>query len=199
MVARRSIGTVRSWAESVLRGLGPPAGHTLAVSAAPPEEPNPPGSGRPGGRFGPGEELGPGEPAGPSPSPAYRSHLWLDGDAGGTPAGAEPGGPGAAPPEREAGAPTGGGPSGVLVTLGFADGSAVGVRVDDALDDAQALALLAGQLQDGVVEAAGGAPLPPCPEPGHGHPAAVDVVDGTASWVCPTTGTARPVLGPEAG
>ncbi|GAA1083026.1 hypothetical protein [Nocardiopsis composta] len=82
---------------------------------------------------------------------------------------------------------------GALVTLTFADGSSSGAHYDEELDGAEALALLADQLQEAVLEAVQGRPSPACP--GHGHPAAARAVDGTACWVCPETGSVlRPVL-----
>ncbi|TWV44839.1 hypothetical protein FRZ03_16845 [Streptomyces misionensis] len=109
------VGTVRSWAESVLRGLEAPEGAELQVAE-----------------------------------------------------GTAPG--------------TGGG---VHVTLAYPDGSSVTVDLDDALPDRLALTLLAEQLQDSVIESTGGRPVPPCPVPGHPHPAAPRAVDGVLSWRCP--------------
>ncbi|MEV0600347.1 hypothetical protein AB0I82_13765 [Streptomyces sp. NPDC050315] len=82
--------------------------------------------------------------------------------------------------------------AGLLVTLAFADGSAVAVHFEEPMGQAEAVTLLADQLQDAVLEETGGAPHPPCP--GHGHPAAAREVDGVASWACPSGGTAWPIL-----
>ncbi|WP_030542315.1 hypothetical protein [Streptomyces albus] len=168
---RLSTTVVRSWAEEILRQLGDPAGHTLEVTAGAPDEPGAP-------------ETGPA---------AFTSRLRLrpdegrtenegradEGRAHGTGADAgENAGPGAA----------------VAVTLAFRDGSAVNVLLGEGLGEAEAAALLAGQLQEAVQEVAGGTPTPPCPVRGHGHPPVAEVVDGTASWVCPKDGAARPVL-----
>ncbi|MGI5171746.1 hypothetical protein ACQEU3_46115 [Spirillospora sp. CA-253888] len=46
----------------------------------------------------------------------------------------------------------------------------------------QALARLADQLQEHVLETTHGRPVPVCP--GHRHPAVADVVNGTAVWRC---------------
>ncbi|MCC3653804.1 hypothetical protein LIX60_20545 [Streptomyces sp. S07_1.15] len=179
---------VRSWAEAILRQLGDPAGHTLEVTGGAPDEPGAPEPGpaaftsrlrlRPdesrtddGGGSDDGEPANDGDPGG--------------GRAPGTGAGAE-----------ENAGPGGGehGASPVAVTLAFRDGSAVEVLLGEGLSEAEAVALLAGQLQEAVLEAAGGAPVPPCPVRGHGHPPVAEVVDGTASWVCPRGGGTRPVL-----
>ncbi|WP_052863268.1 hypothetical protein [Streptomyces niger] len=77
-----------------------------------------------------------------------------------------------------------GGPvTGVLVAITFADGSAVGVHVEQPMPPADAIALVADRLQDAVLEETGGAPNPPCP--GHRHPAVAEVVAGVACWTCP--------------
>ncbi|MDI5964971.1 hypothetical protein [Streptantibioticus silvisoli] len=81
-----------------------------------------------------------------------------------------------------------------LVRLDLADASSTTVFLPADLADADAVAQLAGQLQDSVLESTGGAPEPPCPVTGHGHPAVADVVDGTACWTCPAGGPTRPVL-----
>lgn len=108
---------------------------------------------------------------------AFTSDLRLpDGTADGTP------GPG----------------DGVTVRLGYPDGSSATVFLARDLDDARAVAELAGQLQDSVLESTGGAPAPRCPVAGHGHPAVAEVVGGTACWTCPSGGPAHPVL-PAAG
>lgn len=83
---------------------------------------------------------------------------------------------------------------GVTVRLGYPDGSSVTVFLAADLDDARAVAELAGQLQDSVLEFTGGTPAPRCPVAGHGHPAVAEVVDGTACWTCPSGGPAHPVL-----
>ncbi|MZE76302.1 hypothetical protein GTY57_04475, partial [Streptomyces sp. SID5475] len=180
---------VRSWAEAILRQLGDPAGHTLEVTGGAPDGPAAPEPGPAaftsrlrvrsdesrtddGGRTDDEGRSNDGGPAG-------------DGRAHGTGAGA---GENAAPGGGEHRA------SPVAVTLAFRDGSAVEVLLGDGLSEAEAVALLAGQLQEAVLEAAGGAPVPPCPVRGHGHPPVAEVVDGTASWVCPQGGGTRPVL-----
>ncbi|MEU2353564.1 hypothetical protein ABZ599_11465 [Streptomyces misionensis] len=113
------VGTVRGWAESVLRGLGAPDGAVLQVA-----EGTAPGAG-----------------------------------------------------------------AGVHVTLAYPDGSSVTVDLDDALPEPEALLLLAEQLQDSLVESTGGRPVPPCPVPGHAHPAAPRVSNGALSWRCPLDDT----------
>lgn len=60
---------------------------------------------------------------------------------------------------------------------------AVIVSLEAGMDEADAVVLLADQLQDGVLESTAGEPLPPCP--GHGHPATARVVAGQPCWVCP--------------
>jgi hypothetical protein len=65
------------------------------------------------------------------------------------------------------------------------DGDVVTVYVLTHVPEAMAVAELASQLQDHVIEATWGAPLPPCP--GHPHPLAAHVVDGVAVWECPNT------------
>ncbi|MEW2623912.1 hypothetical protein [Streptomyces sp. NPDC048106] len=80
---------------------------------------------------------------------------------------------------------------GVHVTLSYADGSSVTVELEDALPEAEALGLLAEQLQDSVIEATGGRPVPPCPMPGHPHPATPHVSSGIVYWRCPLGGDSR--------
>lgn len=82
--------------------------------------------------------------------------------------------------------------AGLLVTLAFADGSSVSVHFEGPLPEAEAVTLLADQLQDAVLEETGGAPHPACP--GHGHPAVARAVDGVACWTCPSGDAARPIL-----
>ncbi|MFI9029946.1 hypothetical protein [Streptomyces sp. NPDC053560] len=82
--------------------------------------------------------------------------------------------------------------AGLLVTLAFADGSAVSVHFEEPMAEADAVTLLADQLQDAVLEETGGAPNPPCP--GHGHPAVARTVDGVASWTCPSGGPSWAIL-----
>ncbi|MEV0375526.1 hypothetical protein AB0I10_38230 [Streptomyces sp. NPDC050636] len=84
----------------------------------------------------------------------------------------------------------------VVVTLAYRDGSSISVLVDQTMGEAEAVALLADQLQDSVLENTGGAPVPPCP--GHGHPAVAEVVNGIPSWVCPKAGGSRPILSSSA-
>ncbi|WP_141698570.1 hypothetical protein [Streptomyces lushanensis] len=88
-------------------------------------------------------------------------------------------------------------PCSVLVVLAFDDGSSISVLLEPSMTEAEAVALLAEQLQDGVLEHTGGAPLPPCP--GHSHPAVAKVVDTVASWTCPENGRTRPILTGSAG
>jgi len=80
----------------------------------------------------------------------------------------------------------------LLVTLRFKDGSWWGVWVEEFLSDAEVVVKLADQLQDGVLEATGGAPFPPCP--GHGHPAVAELIDGVPSWKCPKGGSLGPII-----
>ena len=81
---------------------------------------------------------------------------------------------------------------GILVTLVYEDSSAVGVQLGESLSDAEAVVILADQLQDSVLEATGGAPFPPCP--GHGHPAVAELIDGVPSWKCPKGGSLGPII-----
>ncbi|MCC5033307.1 hypothetical protein DMH02_008770 [Streptomyces sp. WAC 00631] len=168
---------VRSWAEAILHQLGDPAGHTLEVTTGAPDEPGAPEPGP--AAFTSRLRLRPDE------SRTDDGGLAGDGRVHGTGAGA---GDNAGPGNGEHGA------SPVAVTLAFRDGSAVEVLLGEGLSEAEAVAHLAGQLQEAVLEAAGGAPVPPCPVRGHGHPPVAEVVDGTASWVCPQGGGTRPVL-----
>ncbi|QXE33523.1 hypothetical protein KQY30_03685 [Streptomyces sp. GMY02] len=88
----------------------------------------------------------------------------------------------------------------VRVVLAFDDGSSTHVLLEDSMTEAEAVALLAEQLQDAVLEHTGGAPVPPCP--GHSHPAVAEVVDGVACWTCPQggrDGRTRPVLSGAVG
>jgi hypothetical protein len=81
----------------------------------------------------------------------------------------------------------------VVLTLAFDQDFSVGVVIEASTAEAEAVALLAEQLQDAVLEATGGTPVPPCP--GHAHPAVPDVVEGTACWTCPRSGQVRrPIL-----
>ncbi|MCC9741397.1 hypothetical protein [Streptomyces sp. MNU89] len=168
---------VRSWAEAILHQLGDTAGHTLEVTTGAPDEPGAPEPGP--AAFTSRLRLRPDE------SRTDDGGLADDGRVHGTGAGA---GDNAGPGNGEHGA------SPVAVTLAFRDGSAVEVLLGEGLSEAEAVAHLAGQLQEAVLEAAGGAPVPPCPVRGHGHPPVAEVVDGTASWVCPQGGGTRPVL-----
>ena len=101
----------------------------------------------------------------------FASRLRLDGPAGPDPVG-----------------------DGVMVRIEFPDGSATGVLLSPLSQEADAVAQLADQLQDAVLESTGGAPVPRCPVAGHGHPAVAEVVDGAACWTCPSGGPIRPVL-----
>ena len=49
----------------------------------------------------------------------------------------------------------------------------------------QGAAWLVGLFQDALIEAACGAPLPPCPVAGHPHPAVVRPAAGGLGWRCP--------------
>jgi hypothetical protein len=73
----------------------------------------------------------------------------------------------------------------VLVAQIGPDGSdeSVGVHVTLDVDPAHAVVAVASQLQDHVIEATQGNPLPRCPH--HAHPLTPRVVDGVAMWVCP--------------
>ncbi|MFP8940366.1 hypothetical protein ACLIYM_02870 [Streptomyces fenghuangensis] len=51
------------------------------------------------------------------------------------------------------------------------------------VDRAEAVMSLASQLQDHLIEAACGDPIPPCP--GHPHPLVAHVVAGEPVWECP--------------
>lgn len=82
--------------------------------------------------------------------------------------------------------------AGLLITLAFSDGSTAGVHFEEPMAEADAVTLLADQLQDAVLEETGGAPHPPCPD--HGHPAVARTVDGIASWACPAGGPSWPIL-----
>ncbi|WP_196942717.1 hypothetical protein [Streptomyces sclerotialus] len=82
---------------------------------------------------------------------------------------------------------------GLLVTLAFSDGSSVSVHFEEPMPEAEAVTLLADQLQDAVLEETHGRPQPPCP--GHSHPAVAEAVDNIACWTCPSGGdTAWPIL-----
>ncbi|MEV0848010.1 hypothetical protein AB0J21_19400 [Streptomyces sp. NPDC049954] len=160
---------VRGWAEAILAQLGPPAGHSLAVSG-------------PGFRSGTHTEA---HQAPDSGEFASSLHIRLDDEPS---SGDDGNPPDEDPPDSEA--------DGLLVTLTFADGSTAsvcfGVCFEAPLSEAEAVTLLAGQLQDAVLEETGGAPHPPCP--GHSHPAVARTVDGIACWACPNGGAVRPVL-----
>ncbi|MDX3853943.1 hypothetical protein [Streptomyces sp. AK02-01A] len=115
----------------------------------------------------------------PATESAFTSRLRVDGEV-------EPGEPSSAE-DREA----------VLVTLAFDDDSSTSVFLEESLTEDEAVALLAEQLQESVLEHTGGTPAPPCP--GHSHPAVPEVVDGVASWTCPEDGSTRPILPVTAG
>lgn len=51
------------------------------------------------------------------------------------------------------------------------------------VDRAEAIVSLASQLQDHLIEATSGDPIPPCP--GHPHPLVAHVVAGEPVWECP--------------
>lgn len=59
----------------------------------------------------------------------------------------------------------------------------VGVHHTLDVEEPQAIAAVAGQIQDQVIEAVQGHPLPRCR--GHAHPLTPRVLDGVAMWVCP--------------
>jgi len=93
------------------------------------------------------------------------------------------------------GEPTSGQSTGsVVIVLAFDDGSSTSVLLEESMTEAEAVALLAEQLQESVLEHTGGAAAPPCP--GHNHPAAAKVVEGVATWTCPqdSRDRARPIL-----
>lgn len=73
-------------------------------------------------------------------------------------------------------------PTTVLVRIA-ADGDIVGAHVVLVVPREQAIAATADGLQDQVLEAGHGRPVPPCP--GHPHPLQALEIDGVASWVCP--------------
>jgi hypothetical protein len=150
-----TVDTVRRWAEEILLQLGDPAGHTLSVLAAGPEE----------------EFEARGSEA------VFESSFQVE--WGDEPAAPEPTSESASAPDDEA---TG---YGVEVRLGFGEEWWVGVRLEASLSEADAVALLADRMQDEVLENTHGAPVPPCPGPGHGHPLTAEVVEGIACWVCP--------------
>lgn len=87
-------------------------------------------------------------------------------------------------------------PQVLLVRIGpDASDETVGVHFTLDVEEPQAIAAVAGQIQDHVIEAVQGQPLPRCP--GHAHPLTPRVLDGVAMWVCPKdVGHHRePVLG----
>lgn len=67
--------------------------------------------------------------------------------------------------------------------LAFGADFSIEVALEGATDEAEAVALLADELQTAVLEVGRGAPAPECP--GHGRPPTPQVRDGVASWVCP--------------
>lgn len=91
----------------------------------------------------------------------------------------------------------GGGAAGrdVSVLLASDQGCRVEVCLSTWLGEAEAIAHLAGQMQDEVLENTYGVPVPPCPGPGHGHPLTAQVLDGVACWTCPldTAVAPRPI------
>lgn len=149
--------SVRDWAESILRQLDAPPGHTLDVTPAEPED-------------APGPELATGQAGFTS---RLRTHGGVSGPAQATP---------------------GDDVTVVRITLGYEDETSTSVLIDLAMGEDEAVALLADQLQDSVLENTGGSPAPPCPVPRHTHPATARVVNGTASWICPQDSTSRPIL-----
>jgi len=75
----------------------------------------------------------------------------------------------------------------VIGPRGQAFGTEVGAYFPLRAPTADAIVVLASQIQDHAAEAAGsrGFALPPCPA--HSHPMNARVVDGIAVWQCPTT------------
>lgn len=85
--------------------------------------------------------------------------------------------------------------SGVTVTLAANDGSSVSVLLEESMTEADAVTLLADQLQDTVLENTAGTPAPPCPgSPRHAHPPVAELVHGVPSWTCPGGHGTRPIL-----
>ncbi|WP_329457479.1 hypothetical protein [Streptomyces sp. NBC_01497] len=187
---RLSRDIARAWAEAILAQLGAPAGHTLTVtgrgfSAGAGAVASTDADADAGPDAGAGaQDSGPGA----GPGGAFASSLRVTPDdgrpSGGDVAGAAPGAAADGDAEGDA--------EGVLVTLAFADGSSASVHFEEPLPEAEAVTLLADQLQDAVLEETGGAPRPVCP--GHGHPAVAEVVDQVACWTCPSGGPRWPVL-----
>jgi hypothetical protein len=177
---------VREWAELIVPQLGAPDGHSLTVTAA----------GPPGGPLQPldsGEEFTSSSRVERDGRGERRGNASGDTDAAGD--SGDSGDSGESGESGESGDPEG---AGVVVTLAFSDGTSISVHLEQPLGEADAVVILADQLQDGVLEETAGAPRPPCPaDGGHLHPAVARVVDGVASWVCPTgEGARRPILPP---
>lgn len=74
----------------------------------------------------------------------------------------------------------------LAVTIGVRDAPASEVVYFSAdVPQSQAMVTMADGIQDHAIDATWGEPLPPCP--GHQHPLSAKEIDGTPSWVCPTT------------
>jgi hypothetical protein len=89
------------------------------------------------------------------------------------------------------------------VLVGISLGTSL-VGVHFALDAPadEAVAVMAGQIQDHVLQETRGAALPPCP--GHRHPLDARSIDGVAAWACPQdpahhSEPVLPWLGPSRG
>jgi hypothetical protein len=82
--------------------------------------------------------------------------------------------------------------------LWAADGSGAGVRIDLELPTAEALAHLADQVQEWLIEEFGRTlqptDWPPCDDHPTSHPLTATAVQGMAVWKCPKDGTtAKPI------
>ncbi|RMI42443.1 hypothetical protein EBO15_19630 [Actinomadura harenae] len=74
-------------------------------------------------------------------------------------------------------------PESVAVRLRINTDSAGSIFLGTDQTSEEALARLASELQDHIIDHEWGRPLPPCP--GHQHPLSTGVSDGTAYWKCP--------------
>ncbi|MGP3988368.1 hypothetical protein [Streptomyces sp. 3N207] len=147
---------VRTWAESILQQVAAPPDATLTVTARP-------GTG----------DISPPEPGTGSPESALESSLEQIWNEEG----------GALRPNDADDVTAAAGPTDIVATLTFADGSAVSVELAAGTRETDAVVLLADRFQDAVLEETGGTPRPPCP--GHGHPAVAAEVAGVPRWTCP--------------